>query len=315
MSLVSDDVAFLPRFLAVRIAKVNVSPEFKFVRGSKVLGLLMENMEFVSLLLPPKDVVTGPSWWFAIQEDRVLIHEESSKATIPLVENFNELGMQVLRQHYLGRLGGHDCFTVEVPLGANPPVNMRFVNLRQIHALMGEAFFALAGRALQIIDWDRGHQFCGRCGTKTRTHPTERAKECPQCGFLHFPRLAPAIIVLVQRDGEVLLARARRFETPMYSTIAGFVEPGETLEEAVVREVKEESGIAVKDIQYFGSQPWPFPNSLMIGFTTAYASGEISPIDAENIDVRWFTIENLPLLPGKLSIARKLIDQFIEKPA
>jgi NAD+ diphosphatase len=276
---------------------------------------MMESLEFVSLLVPPKERWVGPAWWFAIQEDKILIQQESAGTTIPLVKDFAELGLPILRQHYLGQLGGRDCFTVEVPKGASPPAEMKFEGLRQIYGQVNETLFSVAGRALQIVDWDRTHQFCGRCGSKTRTHPTERAKECLQCGLLHFPRLAPAIIVLVQRDREVLLARARRFETPMYSTLAGFVEPGETLEEAVLREVKEESGITVKDIRYFGSQPWPFPHSLMVGFTANYASGEITLSDGENVDVRWFTADNLPQLPGKLSIARKLIDWFVEKQA
>jgi len=273
----------------------------------------VENMEFISLIVPPKERSVGPSWWFAIQEDKILVKQESTATTIPLLNDFGELGLPILRQHYLGLLGGHDCFAVEVPRGTGAPTGMRFEDLRQIHALMGEMFFSLSGRALQIVDWDRTHQFCGRCGSSTKVHATERAKECPQCGLLHFPRLAPAIIVLIQRGREVLLARARRFETPMYSTIAGFVEPGEALEEAVLREVNEETGIIVKDIRYFGSQPWPFPHSLMIGFTAHYASGEIALGDGENIDVRWFTLDSLPQIPGKLSIARKLIDSFVEE--
>jgi len=142
---------------------------------------------------------------------------------------------------------------------------------------------------------------------------TERAKECPQCGLLHFPRLAPAIIVLVERDQEFLLARSRHFLPGMYSVLAGFVEPGESLEEAVVREVKEEVGVDIKDIKYFGSQPWPFPHSLMIGFTATYAGGEISLNDSEIEDAGWFTVNNLPRIPGKISIARKLIDGYLAK--
>jgi NAD+ diphosphatase len=276
------------------------------------MAYMMGSFEFISLVVPPKDRLTGPAWWFVVQEDKILIQQDSTAAVIPLLKDIGELGLPILRQHYLGRLGRHDCVTVEVPKGRSPPTMMRFEDLRQIYGLMGENFFSLAGRALQIVNWDRTHQFCGRCGSKTRTHLTERAKECPQCGLLHFPRLAPAIIVLIQRDRKVLLARARRFETPMYSTLAGFVEPGETLEEAVVREVKEESGITVKDIRYFGSQPWPFPHSLMIGFTANYASGEITLSDGENVDMRWFSADNLPQLPSKLSIARKLIDWFVE---
>ena len=276
------------------------------------MASMMENLGFVSLVVPSKDRPTGLSWWLAIQEDKILIQQESAATTIPLLKDFGELGLPVLRQHYLGLLGERHCFTVELPEGVSPPTGMRFEGLRQIYDFTNEMFFSLAGRALQIVDWDRTHQFCGRCGSKTRTHLTERAKECPECGLLHFPRLAPAIIVLIQRGGEVLLARARRFGTPMYSTLAGFVEPGEMLEEAVVREVREESGITVKDIRYFGSQPWPFPHSLMVGFTANYASGEITLTDAENVDVGWFTADNLPQLPGKLSIARKLIDWFVE---
>ena len=273
---------------------------------------MIEGMEFVSLVVPPKERPAGPAWWFVIRQDMVLVQQESGAPTIPMLKNINELGLETLRQHYLGRLGGNDCFAVEVPKGAGPPIEMRFEGLRQIHALMGEMFFSLAGRALQIIDWDRTHQFCGRCGHKTRTHPTERAKECPECGLLQFPRLAPAIIVLVQRGREVLLARSRRFENPIYSTIAGFVEPGETLEEAVVREVKEETGITVNGIRYFGSQPWPFPHSLMVGFTANYANGEITLGDGENLDAQWFTADRLPNLPSNMSIARRLIEWFVE---
>ena len=273
---------------------------------------MMESLEFESLIVP-KGKLKGPSWWFAIQEDNVLIKRESTSTTIPRLKDFAELGLPTLRQHYLGRLGGGDCFAVEVPEGVSPPTGMRFEGLRQIYGLTNEMFFALAGRALQIVDWDRTNQFCGRCGSKTRTHPIERAKECLQCGLLHFPRLAPAIIVLIQRDREVLLAKGRRFERPIYSTLAGFVEPGETLEEAVIREVKEESGITVKDLRYFGSQPWPFPHSLMVAFTANYSSGQITPSDEEIVDVRWFTADNLPQIPDKPSIARKLIDWFVEK--
>jgi len=279
----------------------------------RLMTFTMENIEFVSLIVPPKGEPAGSSWWFAIQEDKILIQQDSSTTAIPLLTDFGELGLPVLRKHYLGRLDGYDCFAVEVPEGTSPPAGMRFEGLRQIYALIGEKSFSLTGRALQIVDWDRTHQFCGRCGSKTNTHLTERAKECPQCGLLAFPRLSPAIIVLVQRDREMLLARGRRFETPVYSAIAGFVEPGETLEEAVVREVKEETGITVKSLRYFGSQPWPFPHSLMIGFTAHYAGGEITLNDGENLDARWFTPDNLPPLPGKLSIARKLIDSLIEE--
>ena len=131
--------------------------------------------------------------------------------------------------------------------------------------------------------------------------------------IVSFPRISPAIIVLVERDGKALLARSPRFKEGLFSTLAGFVEPGETLEDAVRREVKEEAGIDVKNIRYFGSQPWPFPDSLMVGFTAEYAGGEIKIDDNEILDARWFSAEDMPEIPGKISIARALIDYFLEK--
>ena len=253
------------------------------------------------------------AWWFAFQGDRLLVQLEPHEVAIPCLVDFAELGLPTLRQHYLGYLDSRHCYAVELAEGITPPKGMAFEGLRQVYGRMDEGLFSVACRAVQIVEWDRTHEFCGRCGARTKMHATERAKECPQCGLLHFPHLAPAIIVLVARGREILLARARRFRSVMYSTLAGFVEAGETLEEAVTREVQEETGITVREITYFGSQPWPFPHSLMIGFTASYADGEIILNDEENVDARWFTADNLPQLPDKISIARKLIDSFLEK--
>jgi NAD+ diphosphatase len=152
---------------------------------------------------------------------------------------------------------------------------------------------------------------CGRCGSPTEHAPGERARRCPQCGHAAFPRLSPAVIVRVTRGDEILLARAVRFPGGVYSVLAGFVEPGESLEECVARELEEEVGIEVTDIAYFASQPWPFPHSLMIGFTATWVSGDLRIEEAELVDARWFTRDNLPDLPGRLSIARTLIDDWL----
>jgi NAD+ diphosphatase len=254
-----------------------------------------------------------PAWWFVFQASQLLVEERPSGLSLPCLVDFTELGLATLREHYLGRFNHRPCYAVEVAEGTIPPAGMAFEGLRQAYGRLDEDLFWIAARAVQIIDWDRTHQFCGRCGVPLRAKNDERAKECPQCGLLHFPRLAPAIIVLVERGNQLLLARSRHFMPGMYSVLAGFVEPGESLEEAVVREVKEEVGIEIKDIKYFGSQPWPFPHSLMIGFTATYASGEISLSDKEIEDAGWFTVEKLPRIPGKISIARKLIDAFLAK--
>jgi NAD+ diphosphatase len=273
---------------------------------------MVRNRKFISGVVPPQER-SELAWWLVFRESKLLVYQEPSPVRPPYLVDLGELGLTALSEQYLGRLDNQPCYAVEVAEGTIPPPDMTFEGLRQVYGRLDEDLFWIATRAVQIVDWDRTHRFCGRCGVPLNTKTTERAKECPQCGLLHFPRLAPAIIVLVERDNELLLARSRHFMPGMYSVLAGFVEPGESLEEAVVREVREEVGIEIKDIKYFGSQPWPFPHSLMIGFTASYAGGEISLDDDEIENAGWFAVDNLPRIPGKISIARKLIDWFIEK--
>jgi NAD+ diphosphatase len=272
----------------------------------------LSEKKFQASVVPPAER-KGPAWWFAFQGNNLLVSEESSSISIPCLNDFSELGLPVKSQHYLGLLGDRYCYAVEVPEDAIPPAGKAFEGLRQVYGRLDEDLFWIAARAVQIVDWDRTHQFCGQCGARMELQKIERAKKCPQCGLLHFPRLAPAIIVAIERGDKLLMARSRRFAPGVYSVLAGFAEPGESLEEAVVREVKEEVSISIKDIRYFGSQPWPFPHSLMIGFTATYAGGEISIDETELEDAGWFTTDNLPPLPGRISIARKLIDWFITK--
>jgi len=263
-------------------------------------------------IVPPEEQ-REPAHWFVFKRDKLLVHQGSPTLRIPHAVNLSELGLTALRQEYLGKLDGQHCYSADISEEADAPEGMLFEGLRQVHGRLDEDLFWLAARAVQIVDWDRNHQYCSRCGSPLQAKTIERAKECLKCGLLHFPRLAPAIIVLVERGNQLLLARSRHFIPGLYSVIAGFVEPGETLEQAVEREVREEVGIAIKDIRYFGSQPWPFPHSLMIGFTATYAGGNIFLSDSEIEDAGWFTSQNLPALPGKISIARKLIDWFLAK--
>jgi NAD+ diphosphatase len=216
-----------------------------------------------------------------------------------------------VRSQFLGTLDNQPCYSAELPKDTIVPKGMTLLGLRQLYATLDEDLFALSGRAIQIMEWDRTHQYCGCCATLTTQLPHERAKRCPNCRLVNYPRLSPAVIVLISRGEELLLARASRFPAGMYGLIAGFVEPGESLEETIVREVREEVGIEIEDIRYFGSQPWPFPNSLMIGFTATYASGDIVIEPQELVEAGWFSKHNLPQIPPKLSIARKLIDSFV----
>jgi NAD+ diphosphatase len=213
--------------------------------------------------------------------------------------------------HFLGRLDDTDVYTVAAQDEITAPFEV--VGLRGLFGEVEEMVFGIAGRAVQIVDWETTHRFCGRCATPTERAASERAMRCPACGLSAYPRIAPAIIVLVRKGDEALLAHGARFPMPFYSTLAGFVEPGESLEETLVREVKEEVGIDVTDIRYFGSQSWPFPNSLMLGFFARWAGGEIVVDKSEIVDAKWFRADNLPMIPPSMSISRQLIDVWLDE--
>jgi NAD+ diphosphatase len=265
---------------------------------------------FISSVLPPDSA--GLAWWFAFVGQQLLVYSNEDVEPIPQLTDLAEVGLVPVRTQFLGTLDGQPCFSAELPAETIAPDGMSLVGLRDLYGKFGEDWFMLSGRAIQIVEWDRTHQYCGHCATPMTQLPHERAKRCPNCGLVNYPRLAPAIIVLISRGDEILLARAPRFPPKMYSILAGFVEPGESLEETVKREVLEEVGIEIKDIRYFASQPWPFPHSLMIGFTATYASGEIVLEPEELSDAAWFHKHDLPPIPPPMSIARKLIDWFVQ---
>jgi NAD+ diphosphatase len=249
------------------------------------------------------------SYWFVFNPTRLLV---TSGSSIPYIKNPGEIQVSPVRTQYLGKLRGHPCFSAEVTQDTAPPEGMAFKELRSLYGVMDEDIFLLAGKAIQIVSWDQNHQYCGKCGHKTDYVHDERAKKCPACGFTSYVRLSPAAITAVIKGDKILLSRNATFRGNMHSLIAGFVEPGETIEECIKREIFEEVGIRVKNIKYFGSQPWPFPNSLMIGFTADYESGEIAVDGKEIIEAAWFDVNHLPELPAKLSIAREIIDWFIQ---
>ena len=187
---------------------------------------------------------------------------------------------------------------------------MYFNKLRALSHQLSEDMFWIAGRAIQMVNFNHDHKFCGRCGSLTESLEGERAKKCFKCGHINYPRISPAIIVAVMRNEKLLLAHNTNSPKDMYSVVAGFVEAGETFEECVSREVLEETGITVKNIKYFGNQPWPFPNSLMIGFTADYASGEIQVDGKEIGHADWYISTGMPITPDRISIAKDLIDWF-----
>lgn len=266
---------------------------------------------FIPSIKPAPDAPAA-AYWLVFLRDKLLVATGDGSAKVPF-GNLDQWGLVATVRHYLGALGGFSCFGVEADELTTAPQGMAFVGLRSLYGLLDEDMFKAALAALHLIAWDGTSRFCGRCGAPTLPHAEERAKLCTACAAVVYPRISPAVIVLVEREDRLLLARASRFTEVMYSVLAGFVEPGESLEETVSREIEEETGICVKDVRYFGSQPWPFPDSLMIGFTALYASGEIRIDNKELVEAGWYSVDNLPPIPGKISIARKLIDSFIEK--
>lgn len=249
------------------------------------------------------------AYWFVFNSDKILLNIKNK--TIPFSKDLAEFNFTTIRKIYLGTLQDHPCYAAEVE-EANYTQDWVFNDLRSVYSILEEDIYLLAGRAIQIINWDKNHQFCGKCGTPTETMDDEMAKFCPECGFTSFTRLSPAVITAIIKEGKLLMAKHTYTRSNMYGLIAGFVEAGETLEEAVQRETMEEVGLKVKNIKYFSSQPWPFPHSLMIGFTADYESGEIEVDGAEIAHAKWFEVNDLPEMPSRISIAGELIDWYIK---
>jgi NAD+ diphosphatase len=267
---------------------------------STALSRFLPSTEFSS---PPASGI-----WFVFRRRELMLLDAGA---LPMNTTLQALGIAPLRTQFLGALAGTPCFSAEIDAQQPAPAGVTFHDLRVLHGLLGEELWVLAGRAVQVMDWDRTHQFCGACGGRTEPHARSRARVCADCGLEVFPRLAPAMIVLVERGEEVLLARGPHFPRGIYSTLAGFVDPGESLEDAVHREVFEEVGVRLGALRYFKSQPWPFPHSLMLGFFAEYASGALQADPGEIEDAQFFHVDQLPrLFPGRLSIGNQLLADF-----
>ena len=270
------------------------------------------SVEYVPLVAPP--AARGePALWFAFQRSQMLVCRGANGPIVPACRDLTEHGLEPLRSQYLGTYGGRHCYAAEVHEEAPAPAGWELVGLRDVFAQVEGTLAAISGRAFQIVDWDRNHQYCSRCGTPTVLREGERARVCPACKRVTYPPISPAVMILVVRGREVLLARKPSFAPGRYSALAGFVEPGEMLEDTVVRETREEVGVEIHNIRYFGSQSWPFPHSLMVAFTAEHAGGEITPDGVEIEEGRWFDCAALPALPPSISISRRLIDTIARR--
>lgn len=239
--------------------------------------------------------------WFLFAGEHLLL---SAEAKQPLTQHDFPLEKKL----FMGTFDGKHLFAAEVKKEFLVPEGVDRCLLRSLYGVLSEDLYALAGRAVHLLYWDKTHTHCGCCGHLTFVREVERCRECSSCGHLFYPKLAPAIMALVKKEDKILLARSPHFPENMYSVLAGFLDGGETLEQCVAREVWEEVGVRVKNIRYFGSQPWPFSQSLMIGFLCDWESGEIN-IDPKEIEAAaWFGLDDLPEIPSFVSLARFLID-------
>ncbi len=213
----------------------------------------------------------------------------------------------------VGRWGERLVIAEALASDVPAPVGARWAGLRSLFGVMADDLVSIAGRAGQLLDWDRTHHYCGVCATPTQRDLNERARRCPACKHASYPRISPAMMCLVTQGNQILLARNVNFPAGRYSALAGFLEAGESIEDAVHREVREEVGIDVGEPKYFASQSWPFPNSLMIAYTAEYAGGELKPNGHEIAEADWFDHSNLPQLPPRISIARALIEDTLQR--
>ncbi len=224
---------------------------------------------------------------------------------------------------FVARNGSQTWYAAPARDDLELPEGVSFHAVRALFAELPELTLHLVGRALACVEFEQNHRFCGRCSTPTTKgpsaeaalpgEPAERVRICPSCGLTFHPRIPPAVIVLVEQADRLLLARGANFPAGRFSAVAGFVEIGESLEEAARREVQEEVGVQITDLRYFSSQPWPFGHSLMIGFHARYESGELRPDGVEIVEADWFRRDALPLLPPPISIARRLIEEFLAR--
>jgi NAD+ diphosphatase len=260
---------------------------------------------------PPAQPAPGPAYWLPLRDDKVLVRTTDAGYTLIAGDDEIRAQLQPVAVLYQGTLHGQACLTCEVAPEFVLPADWQEMTMRGLFGRIDEQFLMLVGYAAQLIEWQHSSRYCPRSGDLTEAMPGTWGRVCPRCGYSRYPPVTPAILVLVH-DGERMLLTHKPGWGRRYSCIAGFVEPGELLEGCVQREIYEEVGLEVTDIAYIGSQSWPFPRQLMVGYTARYLRGEVRVDQQELDDARWFTADTLPELPPPQSLARRIITTWIE---
>lgn len=251
--------------------------------------------------------------WFIFDKDTLLLQKESAGYTLPAGNRPPEFVHTHFTEHVVASVNETDYIGLSSNEITDLPQEFELINLRASYDHLEEKVYKIAGKAFEIVHWDRNSRFCPACGVEMNQN-TPISKVCPQCNQEFYPAISTAIIVLIRKGDSVLLVQAKNFKGNFHGLVAGFLETGESLEECVRREVMEETGLKIKNITYFGNQPWPYPSGLMVGFIADYESGEIELQQEELKSGAFFTKDNLPELPRKLSIARKMIDWWLQNP-
>ena len=264
---------------------------------------------------PPAMPPPGPALWLPFYKGDVLTHAGTDGAVSLYRGTAGNLDtLRLNAPLYLGTLDGLPCLAAEADLDSDLPDGWTATNLRGLFGKLSDAEYSLAGYASQILFWRPTSGFCPACGGRTEAKEGDWGRKCPECGHVGYPPVSPATLILVEDGPRLLLAQKPGWGT-RWSILAGFVEPGESLEECVRREVEEEVGVKVGNVTYAGSQPWPFPHQVMVGFIAEYVSGELMPDGTELERAAWFTRETLPDLPPPVSLSRQMIDAWTERPA
>lgn len=257
--------------------------------------------------------INEKEYFFIFEKNKILIKNENNKVEFLSIEDLEELEIELENKYLIDRYRNEYYYLGDFKEDIYLTGKYEFREVRSTFDEIEENVFWILGRAFHISHWNGTNKFCSNCGSTTIQNSKQRSIDCPSCNSVFYPRISPAVIVAIIKDDKILLAQNASFKFDFYSVLAGFLEPGETLEECVQREVKEEVGIEVTNIKYFGSQPWPFPDSIMVGFTAEYLSGDIDEDRREIFHADWFSVDNLPKIPSSISISRKLIDWFIEE--
>lgn len=256
---------------------------------------------------------TAQSWWLVFYKDQLLLEKkENGTLALPCGEMPPIIIKEETKIHTITTLEEKKCKSFSLSSPVEESARYAMIGLRASYEHLPLAHYQTAGKAHEILHWDRTSRFCSACGSPME-QKEDIMKRCPKCGQEVYPAITAAVLVLVRKEDSLLLVHARNFKGTFNSLIAGFLETGETLEECVAREVKEETGLDVKNITYFGNQAWPYPSGLMVGFIADYAGGEIRLQEEELSSGDFYTRDNLPELPQKLSLARKMIDWWLEQ--